>query len=102
MVRLHGGAPMTDQKRHQHSDIPAELIPQAEAQLATIVCALMGIPRDRLKTVKIFDAHIEGRTGVEFDFQPDLDTVESERLREVTKLISAATGGRPPIFPGQA
>lgn len=93
---------MTEQKRHQHSDLPPDRIPEAEAKLGTIICALMGVPRSRLKRVKIFDPHMEGRTGIEFDFEPDLDKVETARLKEVAKLISTATGGRPPIFPGQA
>lgn len=89
-------------KRVQHREIPPDLVPHMEETFRRKICELLGFPLSRLRSVKMWDPNIDGRSGLALDFQPDLNEAETSRLKAIMATLSANGGGRPPIYPAKA
>lgn len=76
-------------------------LPEAEEKMAELLCMLLEVPRSRLKMLKLFDgtAIEEGRTGMDFKFEPELTQVEEKKLQSMFRKLNTFLGAsRPPIF----
>lgn len=80
-----------------------ELLPilgEAEKGFGDFICLAMGLPRERLKSVKLFDgSHFqEGRTMADLSFVPELTDEENKQFKFVMEALCAMLGARRPYL----
>jgi hypothetical protein len=74
------------------------ILPDAERKVRALICMLMGFPPERVKRLRFYDGSAleEGRTGMDIDFEPDLNAAEQVRFKRL--MHTFFTGKRPPIL----
>lgn len=89
-------------KRINHGDVPPERWAAIEETARKKISELMGFPEARVVKVSLFDPGMEGRTGMDVKFEPELSEEEAKQFHAAMVLLSRMYGGRDPIRAAKA